>query len=372
MRIAGIAAVVLAGSVLAQAASGQVGRPDPNKTKSSESLRNVFREVVASADKSTVVVQGDIDKGKMAQVALGTVIAADGYILTKASEVVARDILQVTVNGKQLPAKVVGVSEPQDLAMLKIDVAAGTALNVVSWADLKTEQVEVGEWVASAGTGAGGSGNGQPIAVGVVSVGRRKIAGRNGFLGVTLAPAEGQGAKIQQVLPDSAAEKAGLRMDDIVTAVNAKAIKDHEGLIEAIHEYRPGDVVNLAVKRGEQTVNLKASLGTNAVSGSSRFNMMNLMGGPTSKRSSDFTAVFQHDTVIRPVDCGGPIVDLSGKAIGINIARAGRTETYALPADLILPLIEPLKSGKLAPVNAKAQAATKPGEKPTTRPDRGE
>jgi serine protease Do len=233
---------------------------------------------------------------------------------------------------------------------------------------MKKETVEGGVWVASGGTG----GAGEPIAVGVVSVGRRKIAGRNGFLGVMLAPAEGNGAKILQVLAESAAEKAGVHVDDLVTAVNGKPVKDHEELIDAIREFHPGDVVTLSVKRGEQALQLRATLGTNASGGTSRFNMMNLMGGPTSKRSSDFTAVFQHDTVIRPVDCGGPLVDISGKVIGINIARAGRTETYALPADIVVPLIEPLKSGKLAPVNANAPGPVKAGEKATTRPERGE
>jgi serine protease Do len=367
--MAGLAAVVVAGALLAPMALGQVARPDPNKTKSSDSLRALFKDVVAAADKSTVIVQGsggDVAKDKPRQVALGTIVGADGFILTKASEVVGRDGLRVTIDGKGLEAKVVGVSEPQDLAMLKVEAKG---LNAVTWADLKEERVEVGEWVASAGTGAG---NGQPIAVGVVSVGRRKISGRNGFLGVMLAPAEGNGAKILQVLPDSAAEKAGMHVDDVVSAVNGKHVKDHEELIDAMHEYHPGDVVTFSVKRGEETLQLRATLGTNAVRESSRFNMMNLMGGPTSKRSSDFTAVFQHDTVIRPVDCGGPIVDISGKVIGINIARAGRTETYALPADIILPLIEPLKNGKLAPVNANAPGPVKGGEKATTRPERGE
>jgi serine protease Do len=45
-------------------------------------------------------------------------------------------------------------------------------------------------------------------------------------------------------------------------------------------------------------------------------------------------------------------VDLEGRVIGINIARAGRTESYAIPADIVTSLLEPLKSGKLAPVNA--------------------
>jgi len=362
-------AAAAAASAWQSTAPAQVLRPDLSKTKSSDGLRIIFREVVAAADKSTVSVMGDVAKDKTAQVALGTVVAADGYILTKASEVLGRDVLQVMIAGKPVPAKVVGVSEPQDLAMLKIDAAG---LQPVSWADLKSEKVEVGEWVASAGAAPPGAAGDEPIAVGVVSVGRRKIAGRNGFLGVQLAPAEGAGAKILQVIPDSSAEKAGLRVDDVITAVNGKEVKDTEALINAMHEYRPGDVVTLSVKRGKEAMLLKASLGANAGGTSSRFNMMNLMGGPTSKRSSDFTAVFQHDTVLRPADCGGPLVDLGGKVIGINIARAGRTETYALPADIIVPLIEPLKNGKLAPVNANTPGPLKAGEKATTMPGHGE
>jgi serine protease Do len=43
------------------------------------------------------------------------------------------------------------------------------------------------------------------------------------------------------------------------------------------------------------------------------------------------------------------VVDLSGRAVGVNIARAGRTETYTIPAGKVLTLIADLKSGKLAP-----------------------
>ena len=70
------------------------------------------------------------------------------------------------------------------------------------------------------------------------------------------------------------------------------------------------------------------------------------------------------------MDCGGPLVDLSGKVIGINIARAGRTETYALPADVVQALLGPLENGKLAPVNANAPHAVT--TQPTTLPEHGE
>ena len=68
-----------------------------------------------------------------------------------------------------------------------------------------------------------------------------------------------------------------------------------------------------------------------------------------SKKRGGFPVILQHDTVIKPTDCGGPLVDLDGKAVGINIARAGRTESYAIPTEAVLGLIADLKSGKLAP-----------------------
>jgi S1-C subfamily serine protease len=54
-------------------------------------------------------------------------------------------------------------------------------------------------------------------------------------------------------------------------------------------------------------------------------------------RLSGFERVIQHDTVLNPEECGGPVLDSQGRAIGINIARAGRVVSYLLPSSLILP-----------------------------------
>jgi serine protease Do len=43
--------------------------------------------------------------------------------------------------------------------------------------------------------------------------------------------------------------------------------------------------------------------------------------------------------VLPPWLCGGPLVDLDGKVIGINIARASRVSTYALPSKLVKQLL---------------------------------
>jgi len=346
-----IAAVL---SMMPAAGFAQSVHSDFTKTKSSETLRAIFKVVAGRGNASTVSVRAMGIEGKESQVAFGTVVNEEGYVLTKASEVVGQKGLSVQMGGKEWPAKVVGVSEPTDLAMLKVDGATG--LSPVEWADLKSEKIEVGAWVATCGP-AGLMGE-EPVAVGVVSVGRRKIPGESGFLGVAMEDSKSDlGASITEVLPGSAADRAGLKVGDAITAVNDKAVKAGADLAVAVHAFRPGDVVTLTVRRAKagaaaDVERIEATLGTEDEP--SRFSMESLLSGQVSKRASDFAAVFQHDTVIRPADCGGPLVDLSGKAIGINIARAGRTETYALPADLVQPLLEPLEDGKLAPVNAGA------------------
>ena len=63
-------------------------------------------------------------------------------------------------------------------------------------------------------------------------------------------------------------------------------------------------------------------------------------------RSGGFDRALQHDTVLRPEDCGGPVVDLSGRVVAINIARAGRVESYALPTAAVRPILSKLMSAE--------------------------
>jgi S1-C subfamily serine protease len=47
---------------------------------------------------------------------------------------------------------------------------------------------------------------------------------------------------------------------------------------------------------------------------------------------------------LQPWLCGGPLVNLDGQAIGLNIARASRVTTYALPAALVQRIFTNLNS----------------------------
>ena len=50
--------------------------------------------------------------------------------------------------------------------------------------------------------------------------------------------------------------------------------------------------------------------------------------------------MLQHDLSLTPADMGGPVFDLNGRAIGINIARADRITSYALPMESFRPTLE--------------------------------
>lgn len=320
---------------------GTGGGTNGVEIKSSEKFRNAFRDSVAQAAKSTVRVQCN---GK--DTALGVVVGANGFILTQASDLEG-DITVKTRTGETLKAELIGVHEPHGLALLKV---AANNLTPVKWENSKT--AAVGNWVASPGMGTA------PIAVGVVSVATRHIPNAKvppppgtsggGFLGIGLAETE-LGAVIGEVQPKSAAAKAGLKVDDVILSVSGKPTPDAETLIRTIGRYKPNDAITLRVKRGDEEMDLKATLGKRPAGGLSRGDFQNNLGSKLSKRRGGFPVILQHDTVLEAPNLGGPLVDLAGNVVGVNISRAGRPETYAIPSETIQAVLPDLMAGKLAP-----------------------
>lgn len=80
------------------------------------------------------------------------------------------------------------------------------------------------------------------------------------FLGVMSEKNE-KGAKITAVTKESAASKAGLEKDDIITKVNDQTITDSEDLFETIRKYKPEDKVTITYLRDGQQKSVTAVLG---------------------------------------------------------------------------------------------------------------
>jgi len=69
-----------------------------------------------------------------------------------------------------------------------------------------------------------------------------------------------QGAYIVEVVEESPAEKAGLQIDDIITKIDGKNIKDETVLSDVISEKKSGDKIDVEIYRGGKTLTLSAIL----------------------------------------------------------------------------------------------------------------
>jgi S1-C subfamily serine protease len=82
------------------------------------------------------------------------------------------------------------------------------------------------------------------------------------FLGVKIGDRTdgGSGALITGVVADGPAARAGMQQGDIVVAVDGQAVNGSGGLIGAIRDAKPGDVLVLDVERNGVRQSVRATL----------------------------------------------------------------------------------------------------------------
>lgn len=80
-------------------------------------------------------------------------------------------------------------------------------------------------------------------------------------LGVMTAKEEADGATVTLVSEGSAADKAGLKVGDVITKLNDQAIKEPQELFEAVGALKPGDKVTVTYKRKDKQNKTTATLG---------------------------------------------------------------------------------------------------------------
>lgn len=259
------------------------------------------------------------------EIAYGIVISPDGYILSKASEVEGVGDLSVRVDRESFSdAKVVLVDPRWDVALIKVNAKSLVPADFAEGSDLPQ-----GTWVVVNGAT---SRTKRRVLAGIISAASRNIPAAGGVvMGVMLGKAEGE-IVIGSVTEGSGAEEAGLKEGDVILGVDGKRMTENSELTGHLEDKKAGETLALLIKRGEETLEIEVRL---AARGEvfAEMTRNDQMSGDFSERRSGFARVIQHDILANSETMGGPVIGLNGKVVGMNIARANRAETFAIPVE---------------------------------------
>ncbi|MFK7743053.1 MAG: PDZ domain-containing protein [Planctomycetota bacterium] len=293
-----------------------------------DAVRRAWSAVVAPLQRTVVTV--DVDESSRA---LGTAVA-NNLVVTKYSELQLEDreaddpaTLRCLVGEKPHGCQLIGFDRPSDLALLRL---VDAVLEPAQWRD---QAPSVGSFLATP------DGTDIPCGIGVLSAAAYTHTRARAFLGIRFAGSGRGQAEIDEALENGAARAAGLRDGDVVISFDKTEIKAAQDLREQIGKKQPGDRVPVQVRRGDKTRKFEVVLGTD---NNPRRSNQEGIWGELSRVRSGFQKVLQHDTTLEPEDMGGPVIDLDGRVLGVNIARAGRVETLALPAKTVRAVVKKL------------------------------
>ena len=336
-------AVALALGMLAQLAGAQESSLSAtlprNRYRNGEETLRAFASISEATRYS--IVKFNVDG---ATVALGTVVDTNGLVLTKASELKKGKLTCWLAVEKEVEAEVIATDEDEDVALVRVHASG---LKPIQWA---AGEVSVGQWAITPGIAE------TPHAVGIISALPRRIRPPRALIGVQF-DFSGSAPRIDELLPGLGAEKAGLKPGDVIVGVNHVTVTNREQVVEALREFREGQTVKLHVRRAEKEfdaeVRMMAPRSGQLGAEVNPQQRQSRLSGEVSQRAEGFEQAIEHDSVLHPWLCGGPLVNLDGKAIGLNIARASRVSTYALPARLVKRILDNLRP--------KAKSATATG-----------
>lgn len=261
--------------------------------------------------------------------ALGTVVSRDGLVVSKWSELRG----PVTVDapgGRSVDAAVVGRSHAHDVVLLRVD-PDGLGVEPVAWPSspaASSNAVAPGAFVAIA------SPVGRPPSgVGVISVGACPVPDIAMRMGMEFDEVGAGGVRIVRLTPGGVAAQSDLRIGDVFTHINDKAIETRDDLFAELSRPGPQKVTIVMQRDGKRARAAFPLRGPGRHATDERVN----------RRRNGFPACLQHDADLKPEDCGGPLIDMNGTVIGINIARASHSASLAIPADSVRRLVHELR-----------------------------
>lgn len=299
-------------------------------------------------------------------VALGVVIDSSGLAVTKASQLEPGGQVTVETASRTIRvARVVSRDTESDVALLRFSAgrSAGRA----------AERFDAVAWDVDARVPPGAvlitpRGFGEDAALGFAAIERRESEPDMTdapFLGVQTRPTNREeqdraavdgGVTVVKVVPGAAAERAGVTAGDILLALDGVELESPNQLRRLLSRRRVGDrlrVDTVGAAGAVSATSLEITLGRR---GDSQETRRGNTATPISRRSTGLGWLLAHDTVTEPEQMGGPVVDLDGRVVGMNIARYDRTATHAIDAERMAAVCRRLLERARRPTGATSGA----------------
>lgn len=320
---------LLAGCALVTSVAGQQSLESAYRTTGTAVVAAFEAQRAVLQTSSAVMLDGRKEAG------YGVVISPQGHLLVKASEFSAWKTPSATVDRTNYPeVKLLAVDAEWDVALVKIEAEG---LIPVGYAP--NSDVAQGTWVVANGATTRTT---RRLLAGIVSAKTREIPAAGGaVLGVVLK-AKSKTLEIEDVNEKSGAKQAGLQKGDVLLSIAGKAVGKIEDIAEALKDCKSGSMVKVTYRRGKEEQSTEVRLAARSEMFTDQMNRNDQMSGDFSKRRSGFPRALQHDILANSKIMGGPLLDLDGRCLGMNIARANRAETFAIPVEDLKTLAERL------------------------------
>ena len=173
-------------------------------------------------------------------------------------------------------------------------------------------------------------------------------------LGVIIDPHE-DGCCVTEVVAGSAADRASLHNNDIITSIDSRPVESPEGLISLIQSHGVGDRVAIAIIRDGQQLELEAVLGRR---NTSHYTILD-HGRDTAPEIAEFKRLFpnfEHETYAGEPECQGDerrefTAGIHGRYvlqmnIDITFGPSGAIASYSKPQFLLLEVSSVSHSGR--------------------------
>mgnify|MGYP000606677236 FL=1 len=269
------------------------------------------------------------------EIGYGVVISSSGHILTKASEIQSILSLTLTVNQQNYhEVKVLLVDQTWDVALLKVE-----ASDLIPVIYAPTSAVLQGTWVVANGATTRTT---RRLLAGIISAKIREIPASGGAALGVIIKVKAKSLVIDKINDKSGAKEVGLLEGDVILSIEDQKIKKIDDITEALKNRKAGSTVKLVVRRKDQEMAFNVRLFARGELFSDQTNRNDQMSGDFSLRRSGFPRIMQHDILGSRKIVGGPLLDLDGHCIGMNIARANRAESFAIPVEDLKELAERL------------------------------